>query len=115
MCVRSIMIGSYSGFSEWSFGFRPYRSTHGAVNQVRAIIDSGYKFVVDVDLSKFFDRVNHDVLMARVARKIRDKRLLRLIGRYLRSGVQVDGKVLPTREGVPQGGPLSPLLANIVL
>jgi RNA-directed DNA polymerase len=70
---------------------------------------------VDIDLSKFFDRVNHDVLMARVARKVKDKRVLRLIGRYLRAGVKVDGKVKPTTEGVPQGGPLSPLLANIVL
>ena len=72
-------------------------------------------WVVDIDLSKCFDRVNHDVLMARVARKVRDKRVLRIIGRYLRAGVEVDGKIEPTTEGVPQGGPLSPLLANIVL
>jgi len=101
-------------FSESSYGFRPGRSAHGAVKQVRKILDSG-GWVVDIDLSKFFDRVNHDVLMARVARKVKDKRVLRLIGRYLRAGVEVDGKIEPTTEGVPQGGPLSPLLANIVL
>ena len=103
------------GFSESSYGFRPNRSAHDAVKRVRALFDAGYKFAVDIDLSKFFDRVNHDVLMARVARKVKDKRVLRLIGRYLRSGVEVDGKILPTYKGVPQGGPLSPLLANIVL
>ena len=102
-------------FSESSYGFRPGRSAHDAVKRVREILDSGYMWVVDIDLSKFFDRVNHDVLMARVARKVRDKRVLRLIGRYLRAGVEVDGKIEPTTEGVPQGGPLSPLLANIVL
>ncbi|OGC07293.1 group II intron reverse transcriptase/maturase [candidate division KSB1 bacterium RBG_16_48_16] len=103
------------GFSRWSFGFRPFRSAHGAARHVRQTIDSGFRFVVDVDLSKFFDRVNHDLLMARLARKIKDKRVLRLIGRYLRAGVYVDGKVFPTTEGVPQGGPLSPLLANVML
>ena len=102
-------------FSESSYGFRPCRSAHGAVKRVRAILDSGYNWVVDIDLSKFFDKVNHDVLMSRVARKVEDKRVLRLIGRYLRAGVEVDGEILPTTEGVPQGGPLSPLLANIVL
>ena len=102
-------------FSEWSFGFRPNRSAHDAVKTVRGFINAGYKIVVDVDLSKFFDRVNHDILMARVARKVKDKRVLKLIGRYLRAGTQVDGKIQTTREGVPQGGPLSPLLANIVL
>lgn len=102
-------------FSESSYGFRPGRSAHDAVKRVREILDSGYMWVVDIDLSKFFDRVNHDVLMARVARKVRDKRVLRIIGRYLRAGVEVDGKIEPTTEGVPQGGPLSPLLANIVL
>jgi RNA-directed DNA polymerase len=102
-------------FSESSFGFRPRRSAHDAVRKVRHIIDKGYKYVVDVDLSKFFDRVNHDLLMTRVARKVKDKRVLRLIGRYLRAGVEVDGKIQPTPEGVPQGGPLSPLLANIML
>lgn len=103
------------GFSESSFGFRPNRSAHAAVRHVHATINAGYKHIVDVDHSKFFDRVNHDILMARVARKVKDKRVLRLIGRYLRAGVVIDGKVEPTCEGVPQGGPLSPLLANIVL
>jgi len=102
-------------FSEWSFGFRPNRSAHDAVKTVRALIKQGYKVVVDVDLSKFFDRVVHDILMSRVARKVKDKRVLRLIGRYLRAGVMVDGELQATREGVPQGGPLSPLLANIDL
>jgi RNA-directed DNA polymerase len=102
-------------FSKWSFGFRPNRSAHDAVKTVRASIKQGYKVIVDVDRSKFFDRVVHDILMARVARKVKDKRVLRLIGRYLRAGVRVDGELQATREGVPQGGPLSPLLANIVL
>lgn len=103
------------GFSESSFGFRPNRSARQAVEQVRDAIKDGRRVAVDLDLSKFFDRVDHDVLMSRLARKIRDKRVLRLIGRYLRAGVQVDGRLQPTREGVPQGGPLSPLLANVVL
>jgi RNA-directed DNA polymerase len=102
-------------FSESSYGFRPCRSAHDAIKRVRQILDNGYTWVVDIDLSKFFDRVNHDVLMSRIARKVKDKRVLRLIGRYLRAGVAVKGKVEPTTEGVPQGGPLSPLLANIVL
>ncbi len=91
-------------FSKSSFGFRPGRSAHGAVKQVRKILDTG-GWVVDIDLSKFFDRVNHDVLMARVARKVKDKRVLRLIGSYLRAGVEVAGEIQPTTEGVPQGGP----------
>jgi RNA-directed DNA polymerase len=103
------------GFSESSFGFRPRRSAHDAVGKVRRTIDEGYKYVVDIDLSKFFDRVDHDLLMTRVARKVQDKRVLRLIGRYLRCGVEVEGTFQPTTEGVPQGGPLSPLLANIML
>lgn len=102
-------------FSESSFGFRPNRSAHGAVRQVQRYIKQGYRFAVDMDLSKFFDRVQHDVLMSRVARKVRDKRLLRLIGRYLRAGIMVDGLVQPSPEGTMQGGPLSPLLANILL
>jgi RNA-directed DNA polymerase len=104
-----------SGFSESSFGFRPRRSAQDAVRKVRQIIDEGYKHVVDVDLSQFFDRVDHDLLMIRVARKVKDKRVLRLIGLYLRCGVEVNGNILPTTKGVPQGGPLSPLLANIML
>ena len=103
------------GFSESSFGFRPNRSAQGAAKQVQAHIRAGYRHCVDMDLSKFFDRVQHDVLLVRVARKVRDKRLLRLIGRYLRAGV-MDGRDLqPSIEGTMQGGPLSPLLANILL
>jgi RNA-directed DNA polymerase len=102
-------------FSESSFGFRPGRSAHDAVYQVRDYIRMGYRMAVDADLVKFFDTVEHDVLMCRVARKIRDKRVLRLIGRYLRAGVMINGRLQETRKGVPQGGPLSPLLANILL
>jgi len=102
-------------FSEFSYGFRPGRSAHDAVRKVRDYIRQGYRMAVDMDLSKFFDRVNHDVLMHRVARKIRDKRILRLIGKYLRAGVVIKGRLQKSREGVPQGGPLSPLLANILL
>ncbi|MBD3383918.1 group II intron reverse transcriptase/maturase, partial [candidate division KSB1 bacterium] len=102
-------------FSESSYGFRPYRSAHQAVKRVRELIDQGYTYVVDIDLRKFFDNVNHDKIMSRLARRIKDKRVLRLIGRYLRAGVMIDGEVHPTTTGVPQGGPLSPLLSNIVL
>jgi len=103
------------GFSDASYGFRPGRSAHDAVYKVREYIKEGYRVAVDMDLSKFFDRVNHDVLMHRVARKIRDKRVLKLIGKYLRAGVVVNDRCQDTRKGVPQGGPLSPLLANILL
>jgi RNA-directed DNA polymerase len=103
------------GFSDYSHGFRPGRSAHAAVYQIREYIREGYRVAVDMDLSKFFDTVNHDVLMQRVARKVRDKRVLRLIGKYLRAGVMVNGRLQATRKGVPQGGPLSPLLANILL
>ena len=102
-------------FSKSSFGFRPGRSAHGAVRQVQGHIRAGYRYGVDLDLEKFFDRVCHDVLMARLARKVTDKRLLKLIGRFLRAGISVEGITHPTREGVPQGGPLSPVLSNIVL
>lgn len=102
-------------FSASSFGFRPGRSAHHAVYKAREYIRAGYRIAVDVDLSKFFDTVDHDVLMHRVARKIRDKRVLRLIGKYLRAGVMVHSRLQETRLGVPQGGPLSPLLANIIL
>ena len=102
-------------FSESSHGFRPKRSAHGAARQVRRTIRRGYRYTVDMDLSKFFDRVGHDVLMARVARRVDDKMLLRLIGRYLRAGVMVEGVLQPTEIGTPQGGPASPLLANILL
>lgn len=103
------------GFSEYSYGFRPGRSAHDAIRQVREYIRQRYRIAVDMDLSKFFDTVNHDVLMHRVARKIRDKRVLHLIGTYLRAGVSINGRMQQTRKGVPQGGPLSPLLANILL
>ena len=102
-------------FSESSFGFRPRRSAHDAVNQVRNFIRKGYRMAVDADLAKFFDTVEHDVLMCRVSRKVRDKRVLQLIGKYLRAGVVINGRREETRKGVPQGGPLSPLLANILL
>jgi RNA-directed DNA polymerase len=103
------------GFSESSFGFRPNRSAHGAAKRVQQIIQQGHAHCVDVDLSKFFDRVQHDVLMRCVSRKVHDRRVLRLIGRYLRAGVMVEGVLQPTDEGAPQGGPLSPLLSNILL
>jgi len=102
-------------FSESSFGFRPGRSAHDAVREAREYIREGYRLTVDMDLSKFFDTVNHDVLMYRVAGRVHDKRLLRLTGKYLRAGVEVNGRLQSTMKGVPQGGPLSPLLANIML
>ena len=102
-------------FSESSYGFRPKRSAQGAVKQAQRTIRQGYQHVVDVDLSKFFDRVQHDVLMSRVSRRVHDARVLRLIGRYLRAGVMVEGVKQPTDQGSPQGGPLSPLLSNILL
>jgi RNA-directed DNA polymerase len=102
-------------FSDSSFGFRPGRSAHDAVYQARRYIQQGYTIAVDMDLSKFFDTVQHDVLMHRLSRKVRDKRVLRLIGKYLRAGVMIDGRLQETPLGVPQGGPLSPLLSNIIL
>ena len=102
-------------FSDFSFGFRPGRSAHDAVYRVRDHIRKGYRHAIDADLSKFFDTVEHDVLMCRVGRKVCDKRVLRLIGSYLRAGVVINGRRQDTRKGVPQGGPLSPLLANILL
>jgi group II intron reverse transcriptase/maturase len=102
-------------FSPHSYGFRPGRSGHDAVRQARTYIQEGYEWVVDIDLEKYFDRVNHDILMARVARAVKDKKVLKLIRSYLESGVMVNGVVMETEEGTPQGGPLSPLLANIML
>lgn len=102
-------------FSGSSFGFRPGRSAHGALRQVQRHIGAGYRIAVDLDLEKFFDRVSHDVLLARVARKVCDKRLLSLIGRYLRAGVMVEPLIQATETGTAQGSPLSPLLANILL
>lgn len=102
-------------FSDSSYGFRPHRSAHDAVRKVREYIKQGYRVAVDIDLSKFFDTVNHDLLMQRLCRRIKDKTLLRLINRYLKAGVKIDGQIEPTSKGVPQGSPLSPLLSNIVL
>ena len=102
-------------FSEHSYGFRPGRSAHQAVAQAQAYIIEGYRFVVDIDLAKFFDRVNHDRLMAAVAARVTDRRLLRLIRSYLAAGVLDNGLFEDSREGTPQGGPLSPLLSNLVL
>lgn len=102
-------------FSFSSYGFRPGRSAHQAVQQAQAYVAEGKRWVVDMDLEKFFDRVNHDILMARVARKIKDKRVLGLIRRYLQAGMMEDGLVTQRTQGTPQGGPLSPLLSNILL
>lgn len=103
------------GFVPVSYGFRPHRSAHEAVLVAKTVIQQGYRWVVEVDLDSFFDRVNHDMLMARVARKIEDKRLLGLIRRYLEAGIMADGVVRSTDEGTPQGSPLSPLLSNVLL
>jgi RNA-directed DNA polymerase len=103
------------GFSESSYGFRRGRSAHQAIRKARAYVSEGRRWVVDIDLEKFFDRVNHDILMARVARKVKDKRLLRTIRRYLQAGIMVGGIETIRQEGTPQGSPLSPLLSNIML
>jgi RNA-directed DNA polymerase len=102
-------------FSDNSFGFRPGRSAQDAVARAQEYLVEGYTWVVDMDLEKFFDRVNHDVLMSRVARRVEDKRLLKLIRAFLNSGVMIDGLAEATPEGTPQGGPLSPLLSNLLL
>jgi RNA-directed DNA polymerase len=102
-------------FSEHSYGFRPGRSAHQALAKAQEYIQQGYDWVVDLDLEKFFDRVNHDVLMSRVARRVSDKRMLKLIRGFLNSGVMENGLVGPTEEGTPQGGPLSPILSNLLL
>jgi RNA-directed DNA polymerase len=102
-------------FSKSSYGFRPNRSAHQAVKAARNHVASGGRWVVDMDLEKFFDRVNHDILMSRVARKVKDKRVLLLIRRYLQAGILENGLITASNEGTPQGGPLSPLLSNILL
>jgi RNA-directed DNA polymerase len=102
-------------FSERSYGFRPGRSAHGAVRQARQYVSEGRRWIVDMDLEKFFDRVNHDILMSRIARRIGDGRVLVLIRGYLQAGAMAGGLAPPRREGTPQGGPLSPLLSNILL
>jgi group II intron reverse transcriptase/maturase len=102
-------------FSEHSYGFRPGRSAHDAVRAAQRYAQAGKSWVVDMDITQFFDRVNHDILMNRIGKRLRDKRVLRLIGAYLRAGVMVEGLLVRTEEGTPQGGPLSPLLANLYL
>ena len=102
-------------FSEASFGFRPGRSAHQALRRARGYVAEGREIVVDIDLEKFFDRVNHDVLMSRLARRVADKRLLRIVRRFLEAGIMVSGVCVERHEGTPQGGPLSPLLANLLL
>src|SRR5947207_1932204 len=102
-------------FSEHSFGFRPKRSAHQAMARAQEYISWGYDIVVDIDLEKFFDRVNHDILMGLVAKRVTDKRVLKLIRSCLTAGVLAEGLVSPTEEGTPQGGPLSPLLSNLML
>ena len=103
------------GFSEHSHGFRPRRGAHGAVLKAQQYVQAGHEVVVDVDLEKFFDRVNHDILMERLARRIADKRVLGLIRRYLKAGILAHGVFIESEEGTPQGGPLSPMLANVML
>jgi RNA-directed DNA polymerase len=102
-------------FSEHSYGFRPGRSAHEAVKAAQGHVEAGYKWVVDIDMERFFDTVNHDRLMARMKAVVKDKGVLRLVNAYLKAGVMVNGVVMETKEGTPQGGPLSPLLSNIVL
>ncbi|VEF47373.1 transposase [Bacillus freudenreichii] len=102
-------------FSDHSYGFRPNRSAHDAIRRAKGYIQGGYRWVIDIDLEKFFDKVNHDRLMGTLAKRIEDRRLLRLIRKYLKSGIMIDGVVTNSEEGTPQGGPLSPLLSNIVL
>jgi RNA-directed DNA polymerase len=114
--VMQVLQANWDGTcSEASFGFRPGRSAHQAVERAQAYIASGHSFVVDIDLEKFFDRVNHDILKGLVAKRVADKRILKLIRGYLTADVLEGGLVSPTEEGTPQGGPLSPLLSNLML
>jgi RNA-directed DNA polymerase len=115
-CILQVLQPRFDpSFSEHSYGFRPGRRAHDAVCAAQKYIQHGYQWVADVDLAQFFDRVNHDVLMGRLSRRIEDKRLLGLIRGYLNAGILADGIVIERHEGVPQGGPLSPLLANTLL
>jgi RNA-directed DNA polymerase len=102
-------------FTQYSYGSRPGKSQHQAIKQAQEYVSSGLRYVVDIDLEKFFDRVNHDVLMSRIAKRVKDKRVLKLIRAYLNAGMMEEGLVKPTEEGVPQGGPLSPILSNLLL
>jgi len=102
-------------FSQYSYGFRPGKSQHQAIQQAQEYVSSGMRWVVDLDLEKFFDRVNHDVLMGRIAKRVKDKRVLKLVRAFLNAGMMEDGLAKPTEEGVPQGGPLSPILSNLLL
>ncbi|NME84418.1 group II intron reverse transcriptase/maturase, partial [Clostridium sp. SM-530-WT-3G] len=102
-------------FSNNSFGFRPHRGAKDAIRKSKEYINQGNRWVVDMDLEKFFDKVNHDILMSKLEKKIKDRRLLTLIRKYLKSGVLINGICITNEEGTPQGGPLSPLLANIML
>ena len=114
--VLQVLQGIYDPmFSDHSYGFRPRRSAHQAVAKAQGHIAEGHRWVVDIDLEKFFDRVNHDKLMGKIAKRITDKRVLKLLRAFLNAGVMENGLVSPTDEGTPQGGPLSPLLSNIVL
>jgi group II intron reverse transcriptase/maturase len=102
-------------FSDGSYGFRPGRSAHDAVGAARAFVNEGRTWVADIDLEKFFDRVHHDLLMNRLSKKIADQRVLKVIRRFLRSGIMSGGILSSREEGTPQGGPLSPFLANFLL
>lgn len=114
--INQVLMEEYDPkFSDHSYGFRPERSAHDAIRKAKGYIEGGKKYVVDMDLEKFFDTVNHDRLMSRLKQDITDRRLLKLINGYLKAGVMVNGVVIETEEGTPQGGPLSPLLSNIVL
>jgi len=114
--VMQVLQNRWDGtFSDSSYGFRPGRSAHQAVARAQQYIAEGYTYVVDLDLEKFFDRVNHDKLMGQIAKRVEDKRLLKLIRAFLNAGVMENGLVSPSVEGTPQGGPLSPLLSNLVL
>lgn len=114
--LQQVLSEEFEGtFSDHSYGFRPGISAHEAVEAAREYIEAGYRWVVDIDLEKFFDRVNHERLMARMKTRITDRRVLRLVNEYLKAGAMIDGVVVKSEEGAPQGSPLSPLLSNIVL